>query len=235
MFDEKRIEDDSNDNTINHNINGSKIIEYAADHEPQHNYDDDVIKSNDSLSHQYNTNNNSRGDLLLDEDLQRQQNDNDLNTDTRTAPASNDDYMDDFNDDYAIIQRESSLDENSSTSSSVNRRHNLHLDLNLLNSNNNCLPLLGTNLPLTCTTSKKDPYTDEQNNDIESFSSPEDNANTTEHLGTVDSCSSTKTKEVSSNAYCLSPNSTDEPTTPTLATTINDIIFHFSDDSLDNL
>ncbi|XP_013107219.2 ubiquitin carboxyl-terminal hydrolase 36 isoform X2 [Stomoxys calcitrans] len=133
------------------------------------------------------------------------------------------------------------------------RRHHLHIDLKI---NNNCLPLLENCTKMetdkeeeeedgTGETTTTENAADESSTTRTSCSSTANSNSTTstttptatdEQINVDSSCSSATTATTVINTYCLSPNSTDnEPTTPTLATTINDIIFQFSEDSLDHL
>ncbi|XP_075163990.1 ubiquitin specific peptidase 36 isoform X2 [Haematobia irritans] len=182
-------------------------------------------------NHNHKNNNNSGNDDIIKID--------DIGFDDNLHPPQHDvmemDDIEEDNSNYPISSPSSPL-------SQRQRRHHLSIDLKI---NNNCLPLIenGTN-------TKEDDCTGDEIAEESTISNTnhissiiDNNPTTTipsaatDEQTTVDSsCSSATTATTVINTYCLSPNSIDnEPTTPTLSTTINDIIFHFSEDSLDNL
>uniref|UniRef100_A0A1I8N771 Ubiquitin carboxyl-terminal hydrolase 36 n=1 Tax=Musca domestica TaxID=7370 RepID=A0A1I8N771_MUSDO len=250
LFDEKRIEDDNNINSNHHhqplhnNDNNSSIDDCHMDSDLEQ--DQDIAKE-DNSPHLLREDDKD-GDIInlvssdattnfLREVSFYDDNDGD---DGDMLKSENFDFDDSCY--VAMLYDDIGNDSNPATSTSGRCgkvQPALRIDLKNIN-DKNCLPL-----PENCSESTKE----DDNNTLKDESSsppPAAAANATEAPTTtaiageeqnnLDSCSSATTATTVINTYCLSPNSTDnEPTTPTLATTINDIIFQISEDSMDKL
>lgn len=251
MFDEKRIEDDNNINSNHH-------------HQPLHNNDnnssiDDCHMDSDLEQDQDMAKEDNSPHLLREDDK-----DGDIinlvSSDATTNFLREVSFYDDndgddgdmlksenfdFDDSCYVAMLYDDIGNDSNPATSTSGRCGkvqpaLRIDLKNINEKQSCLPL-----PENCS----EPTKKDDNNTLKDESSsppPAAVANATEAPTTtaiageeqnnLDSCSSATTATTVINTYCLSPNSTDnEPTTPTLATTINDIIFQISEDSMDKL
>ncbi|XP_073837188.1 ubiquitin specific peptidase 36 isoform X2 [Musca autumnalis] len=254
LFDEKRIEDDNNSIKSNHNNKSDAIDDCKLNNDfevEDFGYSDEFVENRieeDNNNRNINYNNkisdgiddfevpalsdNDDGDggpaFFLDQDHDPINVNNfvfnDYYKDPSSMPLEEEEENWDSHSDNVDIQS------TTTTTTSLLKPQPLHLNIN---NNNLCLPL-----PENCTNLKEGESSNNNNqNEILTATTSSGEATTTEEQNNIDSCSSATTATTVINTYCLSPNSTDnEPTTPTLATTINDIIFQFSEDSsLDNL